>query len=108
MSFLLRLVRFSMLKFVSDAFLFAACPLLGASSFIRYFATIFCFSLYFYKSFFATKILIINYLQNIFLYFTSFRLIEELMLFLVSENGCTYAYPPPLGFCVWAFGGGLA
>jgi hypothetical protein len=28
--------------------------------------------------------------------------------FLIAENGCVHAYPPPLGFCVWAFGGGLA
>jgi hypothetical protein len=27
---------------------------------------------------------------------------------LVAGNVCTAAYPPPLGFRAWAFGGGLA
>jgi hypothetical protein len=29
-------------------------------------------------------------------------------LLLIALNGCVHANPPPLGFCVWAFGGGLA
>jgi hypothetical protein len=28
--------------------------------------------------------------------------------FLIAENVCAAAYPPPLGFCVRGFGGGLA
>jgi hypothetical protein len=40
------------------------------------------------------------------IFFLSFILLR--IPFFISENGCTYAYPPPLGFCVWAFGGGLA
>ncbi len=44
---------------------------------------------------------------------TIFFLICKLLIFsvlfvLVSANGCVHAYPPPLGFCAWAFGGGLA
>ena len=31
-----------------------------------------------------------------------------IFLFLVSPNGCAHEYPPPLGFCAWAFGGGFA
>ena len=26
----------------------------------------------------------------------------------IAHNVCAYAYPPPLGFCVMAFSGGLA
>jgi hypothetical protein len=60
-AFLLRLVRCSGLQLFLNAFRFAACPLLGASTFPQ------CFSL--------NKTLIINLLQNIISYFTSFCLI---------------------------------
>ena len=69
---------------------------------------------------YATQIYIIHFMQftslswykfNYLIFlrqFTSFCLTEERMPFLISQNGCVHAYPPPLGFCVWAFGGGLA
>jgi hypothetical protein len=45
------------------------------------------------------KIQTIDY--QLFIYLFSFYLIEERMLFFISWNVCTAAYPPPLGFsCV--------
>jgi hypothetical protein len=46
---------------------------------------------------------------NLFLRFIYLsQLIDNQSFFFVSENGGTAAYPPPFGFCAWAFGGGLA
>jgi hypothetical protein len=49
-------------------------------------------------------------IYNIFIFLFYFLLFNRRtgLLFLMAENVCTAAYPPPLGFRAWAFSGGLA